>query len=87
MVSSCPATGPHPKNGWPRYRPRVAAAILVLGVLTATTALALDPLETHMTPPSQPPIQAIEGRDLTPVKELFNREADHIRVLVLLSPT
>ncbi|HTO92521.1 MAG TPA: hypothetical protein VMJ70_15425 [Candidatus Sulfotelmatobacter sp.] len=56
-------------------------------MLTATTALALDPLETHMTPPSQPPIQAIEGRDLTPVKELFNREADHIRVLVLLSPT
>ena len=40
-----------------------------------------------MTPPPQPPIEAIQGRDVTPVKTLFNRDADRPRVLVLLSPT
>jgi hypothetical protein len=40
-----------------------------------------------MTPPPQPPIEAIQGRDVTPVRDLFNRDADRPRVLVLLSPT
>jgi hypothetical protein len=40
-----------------------------------------------MTPPPQPPLQMIAGRDLTPVRTIFNRDADRPRILVLLSPT
>jgi len=40
-----------------------------------------------MTPPPQPPLQLIAGRDLTPLRAIFNREADRPRIFVLLSPT
>lgn len=66
---------------------RFFSGLVLAGLACTTLAFALDPLETHMTPPSQPPIQSIVGRDLTPVKELFNRETDRTRIFVLLSPT
>lgn len=53
----------------------------------APAARAAEPLATHMTPQTQPPVEAIAGRDLAPVHALFNRDADRPRVLVLLSPT
>jgi hypothetical protein len=59
--------------------------LALLAAVPASRALQL--LETHMTPPPQPPIEAIQGRDVTPVKALFNQNADRPRVLVLLSPT
>ena len=71
----------------PVVRSRIAAAAVFASLALSTLALAVEPLETHMTPPDQPPIQAIDGRDLTPVKELFNRDAARIRIFVLLSPT
>ena len=61
-------------------------ALLALGVIAATSP-AQELLQAHMTPPPQPPIVAIQGRDVTPVRTLFNRDADRPRVLVLLSPT
>ena len=69
-----------------RSRSRSFITLLAL-LLAAPGARALQLLETHMTPPPQPPIEAIQGRDVTPVRALFNRDADRPRVLVLLSPT
>lgn len=69
-----------------RSRSRFPPALLALGV-AASASWAVEPLATHMTPPPQPPIEAIQGRDVTPVQTLFNRDADRPRVLVLLSPT
>ena len=69
-----------------RVRARYLPAILAL-VVAAPAVRALQLLETHMTPPPQPPIESIQGRDVTPVKTLFNSNADRPRVLVLLSPT
>jgi hypothetical protein len=65
---------------------RLLSAMLVWAALVPASR-ALQVLETHMTPPPQPPIEAIQGRDVTPVQTLFNRDADRPRVLVLLSPT
>jgi hypothetical protein len=64
-----------------------AAASLLLVLCAAAIARAVEPLETHMTPPGQPPIEAITANDLAPVKALFNRDADRPRVLVMISPT
>ncbi len=61
--------------------------VAVIAALAAPAAWALTPLATHMTPPGQPPLESIAGRDLTPVRALFNREADRPRLFVLLSPT
>ncbi|TMQ70134.1 MAG: hypothetical protein E6K80_09435 [Candidatus Eisenbacteria bacterium] len=60
---------------------------IVLTILIAAAARADEPNATHITPAPQPPIQAISGLDLTPVRSLFNREADRPRILVMLSPT
>ena len=67
-------------------RLRAAAALLAAGA-AAFSAHALPLLAPHMTPPPQPPLQMIAGRDLTPVRTIFNRDADRPRILVLLSPT
>ena len=67
-------------------RLRAAAALVAAGA-AAFSAHALPLLTTHMTPPPQPPLQLIAGRDLTPVRTLFNRDADRPRIFVLLSPT
>ncbi len=64
---------------------RVGIVVLVAGL--AACAHGAQLLAPHMTPPPQPPLQAIAGRDLTPVRTLFNRDADRPRILVLLSPT
>src|SRR5262249_12587065 len=65
---------------------RIVAAILVASV-AAFTARADEPVTTHVTPSPQPPVQAITGHDVAPVRALFNRDVDRPRVLVLLSPT
>jgi len=62
-------------------------ASLLLVLCAAAVSRAVEPLETHMTPPGQPPIEAITANDLAPVKSLFNRDADRPRVLVMISPT
>jgi hypothetical protein len=60
----------------------------LLGVaLAASASRALAPLQTHMTPPTQPPLTVIDGRDISPVRDLFNRDASVPRILILLSPT
>ena len=64
-----------------------AAAVLLAAGAAASAAHALPLLAPHMTPPPQPPLQMIAGRDLTPVRTIFNRDADRPRILVLLSPT
>jgi len=66
---------------------RLAAAGALAALLAVPAARALEPLQTHMTPPNQPPLGVIEGRDVTPVRELFNRDANVPRLLILLSPT
>jgi len=69
-----------------RIAARVAAAFLTI-MCAACVALAVEPLETHMTPPDQPPIEAITANDLTPVKAMFNRDAAMPRIIVMISPT
>jgi len=69
-----------------RIQLAIGVALLTAGFAVSSSP-ALEPLATHMTPPPQPPLGAIDGLDLAPVKTLFNRDADRFRVLVLLSPT
>ena len=69
----------------PRIRLGIVAALAL--ALSAGTAIALAPLQTHMTPPTQPPLAVIEGRDVTPVRDFFNQNAAVPRILLLLSPT
>ena len=59
------------------------AAALLLPTLRARAA---EP-DGALTPASQPALGVIIERDLTPVRELFNRLADRPRLLVLVSPT
>ncbi|HEY6867538.1 MAG TPA: hypothetical protein VI792_09785 [Candidatus Eisenbacteria bacterium] len=61
----------------------VAAALL----LPAVHARAAEPDGAPVTPAPQPALGVIIERDLTPVRELFNRLADRPRLLVLVSPT
>lgn len=65
---------------------KILAVPLMLAAF-ASIALAVETLETHMTPPGQPPIEAITANDLTPIQAWFNRDADRPRVLILVSPT
>jgi hypothetical protein len=69
----------------------VLAALVLAGSLehAVTHAQSLEsPAEaTHMTPPPQPPVAVIPGRDLAAVREIFNRDSDRPRILTLLSPT
>jgi hypothetical protein len=67
----------------------VGLALVIGGWLTAAVPVVakVGLSVTHITPPPQPPLALIAGRDLTPVRDLFNREADRPRILVLLSPT
>jgi len=60
---------------------------ILLVLCVASAARAIEPLQTHTTPPPQPPLRTIAGRDLTPVQTIFNRDADRPRIVVLLSPT
>ena len=69
----------------PRIRLGIAAALGV--ALAASASRAIAPLQTHMTPPTQPPLAVIEGRDVTPVRDFFNQNAAVPRILLLLSPT
>jgi hypothetical protein len=63
------------------------AVVLLVAGLAASAVRALEPMGSHMTPPSQPPLGVIAGRDLTPVQAIFNRDLDRPRIFVLLSPT
>ena len=60
---------------------------MVLLIALAAAARAAEPPATHITPSPQPKVQALAGRDVTPVRDLFNRDADRPRILLLLSPT
>ena len=60
---------------------------MLTAALGASAAGAVQLLAPHMTPPPQPPLQLIAGRDLTPLRAIFNRDADRPRIFVLLSPT
>jgi hypothetical protein len=64
-----------------------AAAVVLSAVTVFSAVRAIEPLGSHMTPPTQPPLGVIAGRDLTPVQAIFNRDAGHPRIFVLLSPT
>jgi hypothetical protein len=68
-----------------RARRLLAVPLILAGFGSA--ALAVETLQTHMTPPGQPPIEAITANDLAPIQSWFNRDADRARVLILVSPT
>jgi hypothetical protein len=70
---------------FPRFRDLLM--LLALSALAAPASGGSGLPVTHMTPPPQPPLELINGRDLAPVRNLFNHEADRPRILVLLSPT
>lgn len=70
-----------------RSRIRALLVLLVLPALAAPVFATVGLPVTHMTPPPQPPLEIIMGRDLAPVRDLFNREADRPRIMVLVSPT
>ncbi len=61
--------------------------LLACAAFAAAVSRAVEPELTHMTPPPQPPLAVVPEGDVTPVRELFNREASHPRLLVMLSPT
>jgi hypothetical protein len=42
---------------------------------------------THNAPPDQPPLAVLDPGSLETLRTDFNRRADEVRIIVLLSPT
>lgn len=57
----------------------IATAILV--------ALLIYSYGGGHTPQGQPPLQALTAQNISEIRNQFNAARDHVRVLVLLSPT
>ncbi len=41
----------------------------------------------HQVPPGQPPLTELTSKSLDSLKDDFNRSADGVRIVLLLSPT
>ncbi len=64
-----------------------AALAAALATLGPARTRAVEPEATHMTPPPQPPLEVLHGKDAEPVRQRFNQFADRTRIVTLLSPT
>jgi hypothetical protein len=66
----------------------VAKAALFVAVAVVVLALAARYSFTgHQVPAGQPPLVNLTRESLTAVKGDFNRTPDHVRIILLLSPT
>ncbi len=66
----------------PLIRKRAIAAVLLI-VLGAGAWYFAQP---HV-PAGQPPLVTLDAASLATFREAFNRDADHVRVIILQSPT
>jgi hypothetical protein len=60
--------------------------VIVIAVALAA-AFARQQFGTHNTPPGQPDLAHISGESIDALRTDFNKAADAIRLVVLLSPT
>lgn len=66
----------------PLAKKRAAAAALLILLGGGTWFLA----QPH-APAGQPPLVTLDTQSLGSLREAFNRDADHVRILILQSPT
>jgi hypothetical protein len=64
-----------------RTRRIVAAAILIVVAGTAWF------LARPQVPDGQPALVTLDGASMERLREAFNRDADHVRIIILQSPT
>jgi hypothetical protein len=63
-------------------------SLLWIGPLAAIVlAFGWYVFAARYTPPGQPPLATVEHRSLEALRADFNRHADEVRIIVLLSPT
>jgi len=67
-------------------RTTVVAVFVVLVVL-ALAFVARSYFAGHQVPMGQAPLAQLDGESLSSLKAEFNRTADGIRIILLLSPT
>jgi len=65
--------------------PRIATALAVAGLLTACSAHTRPPTVTATA--AEPAAVVHDLRSLADLETLFNRDRDHPRTVLLLSPT
>jgi hypothetical protein len=65
-------------------RRRLLWTVLILGVCAAAAWYRLGP---RRTPPGQAPLLTLNASAVETLRADFNRDADAVRIIVLLSPT
>jgi hypothetical protein len=63
-------------------RKRAVAAVLLIALGALTWFFARP-----VAPAGQPPLVTIDGGSMAALRDAFNRDAQHVRVFILQSPT
>jgi hypothetical protein len=66
----------------PLTRKRAFAAVLLIVLALGAWYVA----QSHV-PPGQAPLVTLDAASLATFRDAFNRDADHVRIIILQSPT
>jgi hypothetical protein len=66
---------------------RLAKRRTVAAVLLVTLGLGAWYFALPRVPEGQPPLVTLDATSLATLRDAFNRDADHVRIVILQSPT